>query len=116
MPAFRHYGGHSAVAALAGIATLALVIGARSETLTPAAPKTPDMRNLRLLPPLEYDHPFKGAVELVRMKTQAEVRAACPPNAWTHALACNYYYGLTPQNVKLSCSRTPKSSKPRDYR
>jgi len=77
------------------------VIGARSETLTPAAPKTPDMRNLRLLPPLEYDHPFKGAVELVRMKTQAEVRAACPPNAWTHALACNYYYGLTPPKCKI---------------
>ena len=30
MTAFRHYWGHSAVAALAGIATLALVIGARS--------------------------------------------------------------------------------------
>jgi|SRR5262245_30346840 hypothetical protein len=43
-----------------------------------------------LLPPKEYDRPYKGELELIRARDQAEVRARCDQriNFGKHAIAC----------------------------
>jgi hypothetical protein len=33
---------------------------------------------LAYLPPAQYDHPYSGTVEVVRVSTRAEAKAACP--------------------------------------
>jgi hypothetical protein len=36
------------------------------------------LARMRLLPPVEYDYPYTGKLNLSRMKTPDEVKAACP--------------------------------------
>jgi hypothetical protein len=49
------------------------------------------IRPQHVLPPLQYDGPYKGLLTTVIAKDRAQVRAFCPRTAFPgHALACAY--------------------------
>ena len=49
----------------------------------------------RVLPPAEYDHPYKGHLRVTRVASEAEVREMCPGVTFTlGALACTHRTSL----------------------
>jgi hypothetical protein len=67
------------------LALLALAITA----VTPAAAA----ERMRLVPPLEYDHPYKGRLRIIVAENQQEVRRMCPGTKFhplIGALACTH--------------------------
>ena len=41
-----------------------------------------------VIPPLEYDHPYKGKLTITRSTSQVEIRLNCPPTAFPYHLGC----------------------------
>jgi hypothetical protein len=66
--------------------------GRRTPNFTTVPPTAAEMRSLRLMPPKEYDRPPTKTVEVVRLRTQEEVRAACAPLPFAYAFACSRHY------------------------
>jgi hypothetical protein len=59
-------------------------------TISPAVHIVPPFMNAqgqsyRLMPPVEYDHPYAGALAITRFHTMADVRMVCPN---TPGIAC----------------------------
>jgi hypothetical protein len=49
----------------------------------------PNWSKQKILPPVEYDHPYPGKLTIYRVKTQDEVRFFCMPFRSGPAYACN---------------------------
>jgi hypothetical protein len=41
-----------------------------------------------VIPPAEYDHPYKGEVKIWRSASQDEIKSKCPPSAFPYHLGC----------------------------
>jgi hypothetical protein len=75
------------------------------ERVTTASPEPPKPRvgnpRIRLMPPLEHDHPYSGPGKLtvIHAATQDEVRQKCPgtvfPKAGAHGCAISHQGGCT---------------------
>jgi hypothetical protein len=61
-----------------------------AQPFTAVPPIATEFRNLRLIPPEVYDHEYDKPLELVQVRTEDEVRAACAvPFEWKYAMGCN---------------------------
>jgi hypothetical protein len=82
-PSAQQTGGGKVVKTAIGLLTLALAIAA-------ATPAAADPTPLRLIPPKQYDHPYKGNLVVHVVGSQQEVRRLCPGSAfsWIGALGC----------------------------
>jgi hypothetical protein len=69
-----------------GLLTLALAI---------ATPAAADPVPLRLIPPKQYDRPYKGDLQVTVAKSQQHVRELCPGTkfGWIGALGCAHVIG-----------------------
>jgi hypothetical protein len=88
------------LAAVGVIASAVVIVGAPAPAKAPAAvaalpvaPKHPAHRYevFDALPPLEYDHPYTGALEVRRLNSQDKVRAACPASMQV-PLGCSWLW------------------------
>jgi hypothetical protein len=41
-----------------------------------------------VIPPVEYDHPYKGKLTIERSTSQSEIRLNCPYSAFRYHLGC----------------------------
>jgi len=48
---------------------------------------TPAMAQ-KVIPPVEFDHPYRGDFVILRLKDQAEIRANCGPTTLPYHLGC----------------------------
>jgi hypothetical protein len=61
-------------------------------TRSPEAPRSPEspVPGRQVLPPLEFDKPYKGKLTVTRVDTQRAVMDVCPKTPFPLKLACAY--------------------------
>ena len=56
----------------------------------PITPPEPAVPSLRVLPPAEYDHPYRGKLTIERSTSQEYIRSKCGPTIFPYHLGCAF--------------------------
>src|SRR5262249_18756388 len=78
-------GGPMKILAVTAVSVIVLVRSATAQSALPPGP------NVGVLPPLEYDYPYPGKLEIVRAGKE-EMALVCPRTAFNVTLGCAYRY------------------------
>src|SRR4051812_31031056 len=63
----------------------------RREPPPPTAEQRTALRTQRFTPPVEFDHPYKGTLTVIRKPTMGQVQKLCPETSFWAKLGCAHH-------------------------